>query len=155
MKFLIGMGSHTMSDDAIGLRVAEALSSLNFEGVEIGDVGHDALRLIDYFRDKNDEILIVDCVEFGGKPGDYIFFEPAQVESKKAASRLTTHEGDALKAIQMARELGYHLPKIKIMGIQPATMTPGLEISPELAKRFDEYVSVAKGQLMGNASVSS
>ncbi len=143
-RYLIGVGNETMADDGVGPRVAEALSqqarSFGFEAVVIG---HDTVGTLAYFQDDVERIVFVDCVRMGKAPGEWVSFSPEDVETQKALPRLTTHEGDLLRVIELARALGCPMPPITILGVEPAFIGPGLDLSPALQARFDEYVSAA------------
>jgi hydrogenase maturation protease len=143
-RYLIGVGNETMTDDGVGPRVAEALAGqareLGFESVVIG---HDTVGVLAYFDDATDRILFVDCVRMGKAPGEWACFSPDDVETRKTLDRLTTHEGDLLRIIELARQLGCPIPPITILGIEPERIEPGLELSGSLQARFDEYVAAA------------
>lgn len=139
-KYVIGMGNYSKSDDGIGLHLIEKLSSipsLPFIPVEIA---HDILRLQTYFNEDTESILIIDAVKMGLRPGEYKFFSPGDVESKKEVLGFSTHEGDILKIIELSKTLNLYMPNISIMGIEPDVMNIGMNISVGLNERMQEYV---------------
>jgi hydrogenase maturation protease len=144
LRYIIGIGNYSMADDGIGLRIVEhiAQNGLNrgFEAIDIADEG---MRLLFYLDKETEKIVLIDAVELGLPPGDYRLFKPEDVESTKDAKRLTTHEGDVLKVLELARSLGQSIPPITILGIQPEDLNSGMELSPALQKRFAEYLQVA------------
>lgn len=147
-RYLIGIGNETMTDDGVGPRVAEAVSDRACElGFETVIVGHDAVGILAYFDEGTDDILFIDCVRMGKTPGDWACFSPGDVESRKRLDRLTTHEGDLLRIVDMARQLGCPIPPITILGIEPERIEPGLELSDALQSRFDEYAAAAREQM--------
>jgi hydrogenase maturation protease len=147
-RYLIGVGNGTMTDDGVGPRVAEALSHQARElGFEIVISGHDAAGIMAYFEEATERILFVDCVRMGKTPGEWAAFSPEDVESRKTLDRFTTHEGDLLRIIEMGRQLACPIPPMTILGIEPARIEPGLELSPALRARFDEYVAAAVAEM--------
>ncbi|MBI4861720.1 MAG: hypothetical protein HY815_15885 [Candidatus Riflebacteria bacterium] len=48
-----------------------------------------------------------------------------------------------LKVIDLARETGQTVPSIRIIGIEPESVEPGLELSRALRARFEEYIRAA------------
>jgi hypothetical protein len=53
-----------------------------------------------------------------------------------------------LKVIQLGKQLGYPIPPIQIMGIQPESMKAGdMELSPVLRERFAQYLEAAISRL--------
>ncbi|MFH1262936.1 MAG: hydrogenase maturation protease [Pseudomonadota bacterium] len=139
-RYLVGLGNWTMGDDSIGLRVVEEVVRRNldrdFEAVLLPDSG---LNLIDYFRDDTGMIIIVDAVRAGKKPGEHFLFHPDDVTTQKSLDGISTHEGDVLKVIQLAKELGYRIPEIVILGIEPENIGVG-DLSKTIQQRLDEYV---------------
>ena len=147
MKYLVGIGNYIRGDDSIGLRIAEYVSAQGLnEGFEVLDIADNGLNLLGYFEDA-EEMLWIDAVRSGRKPGEFFFFSPDDVESEKKLSARTTHEGDFLQVLRLARQLGYRIPPIVIMGIEPAKMDEGIKLSLELSGRFGEYVEEAVRRL--------
>ena len=144
MRYIIGIGNYSMADDGIGLRIIEhiAQGGLNrgFESIDIADEG---MRLLFYLKEETEKIVLIDAVDLGLPPGEYRLFKPEDVNSTKDVKRLTTHEGDVLKILELARSLGYPIPPITILGIQPGSLKPEMELSPALQKRFSTYLRVA------------
>jgi hydrogenase maturation protease len=147
-RYLIGVGNETMTDDGIGPRVADAVAEhARALGFDIVIIGHDTIGLLSYFDQTTSRLVFVDCVRMGRSPGEWLVFSPDDVVSQKRLDRMTTHEGDLLRIIDMARQLGTAVPPVTILGIEPASVEPGLELSPTLQQRFDEYVQAAVAEM--------
>jgi hydrogenase maturation protease len=144
VRYLIGIGNWSMGDDGVGLRVVERIDrdglARGFEAVEIAD---DGLRLVDYCAPETERIVLVDAVELGLPPGEWRLFRPEEVYTRKPLTGLSTHEGDILKVLDFARKLGYPVPPVVILGIQPEQMEIGMELSETLRGRFEEYIRIA------------
>lgn len=144
MKYLVGMGNYAMGDDGIGLRIiehiAESVNSGSFEAVEAGNNG---MQLLTYFEPGTELIVIADAVKFGGRPGDHIVFSADDVETRKIEGGISTHEGDILKLIGMARDLSLHMPNIRILAVEPLSMEPDAGLSQPLKNNFQEYIKTA------------
>ncbi len=151
MRYIIGVGNASMADDGIGLRVVEHLARRGLEeGFEAAAIADEGTRLLFYLTANTEKIVIVDAVDMGLEPGEYRLFKPEDVETQKTTSRITTHEGDILRVLGLARGLGYPVPPITVLGIQPGSMRPGLELSPALERQFDTYLSVAMEEVVRN-----
>lgn len=148
MRYIIGIGNYSMADDSIGLRIVEhiAQNGLN-RGFESIDIADDGMRLLFYFKEETEKIVLIDAVDMELPPGEYRLFKPEDVESTKDVKRLTTHEGDILRVIEFARGFGYPVPPITILGIQPGNLEPKMELSPTLQQRFDAYLQVVLGEI--------
>jgi hydrogenase maturation protease len=146
MRYVIGVGNAAMGDDGIGPRVAEELAERAAElGFQAILSGHDTAGLLSYFDESTETILFVDSVRMGIAAGEWRLFSPGDVLTRKKLDRLTTHEGDLLRLMELARAVGCPIPAIAILGIEPERLEPGLEISATLEARFDEYLDAAIG----------
>jgi hydrogenase maturation protease len=144
LRYIIGIGNYSMADDSVGLRIVEHIAQHGLDrGFEAIDLADEGIRLLFYLHEETEKIVLVDAVDLGLPPGEYRLFKPEDVESTKDLERLTTHESDILAILQFARSLGYRLPPITIVGIQPGDLSPRLELSPALQTRFDTYLRVA------------
>ena len=150
MRYLIGVGTYTGFDDSVGLRLIEHIVENGLEqGFRAIDLSSNTLNLLDYLERPTEHLLIVDSARMGRKPGEFEFFKPEDVETKKELTGLTTHEGDLLKVLEFARRLGYHIPPITFMGIEPEAIKSEMGISQALAKRLPEYAQAAVRRCLG------
>jgi hydrogenase maturation protease len=144
LRYIIGIGNYSMADDSIGLRIVQNLVQNGLDkGFEAIDIADEGMRLLFYLKHETEKIVLIDAVDLGLAAGEYRLFEPKNVETTKETGGLTTHEGDILKILEFARNLGYPIPPLIILGIQPGNLGPGMELSPALQERFDIYLKVA------------
>ena len=144
LRYLIGVGTYAAFDDSIGLRIVELIAEGGLEqGFRAIDLSGNTVNLLNYLEPDTEHILIVDGAKMGRKAGEYEFFKPEDVETKKELSGLSTHEGDLLKVLELARQLKYPIPPITFMGIEPETIKNEMGLSAALQARLDEYVSAA------------
>jgi len=133
-----------MADDGVGLRIVEEIARRGLErGFEAVAVADEGTRLLFYITRDTEKIVLVDAVDLGLPPGDCRLFKPEDVETRKTGPGVSTHEGDILKVLALARHLGNPLPPITILGIQPGLLGPGLELSAALEARFETYLETA------------
>ena len=146
MRYLIGTGSYTGFDDSIGLRVAETIGEDGVDhGFRVIELGGNLLDLIHYLDSGAEAVLIVDSARMGMAPGEYAFFGPDEVESRKQLAGFSTHEADLLKVLELAASLGRQLPTVTILGIEPEEIRAEIGLSTTLASRLGEYVQAALG----------
>jgi len=144
MRYLVGIGNYMMGDDGIGPRIAEYIADHNLNsGFEVLDLCDNGLNLLGYFAEDTDVMLWVDCVRMGCNPGEYRFFTPEQVQSSKLLAQRTTHEGDLLRVLELAKAAGYPIPAIEVMGIEPEQVKQGEPLSVTLKNNFKTYVDEA------------
>ncbi len=131
-------------DDAVGPRVVEhvVVNGLD-DGFEAVDLSTDAMSLVAYLDDDTEALLVVDAAYLGLAPGEYRIFSPDEVETQKQLGGLTTHEGDVLKVLDVAREAGYPIPRVAVMGIEPQDLEGEMTLSACLAERVPQYAAAA------------
>jgi hydrogenase maturation protease len=143
-RWIIGLGNHTMADDAVGLRIAEAIA----QGHPSADYGVDCLpdsgiRLLDFFTTETEKVILIDAMSAGKAPGEFFFFGPDDVNNWKRLANRSTHEGDLLSVIRLGSEMGLPLPRIVIMGIEPREIECRIGLSDLLQSRLSSYVEAA------------
>ena len=137
-------------DDAVGPRVIEHVVANGLDrGFVAVDLSTDALSLVAYLNVDTEAVLVVDAAHLGLAPGDFRFFSPDEVETQKELSGLTTHEGDVLKVVELARGAGYPIPPLAVMGIEPCEMGDGMTLSERLEERLPAYAAAAIDHLAG------
>lgn len=145
MRYLIGVGTYSGFDDSIGLRVAEAVVERGLDcGFRVIDLGGTLLDAAHYLNAETEWVLFVDSAHMGLAPGEFAFFTPEQVESRKSLAGLSTHEADLFQVLDLARSLG-EVPPVWIMGIEPESVREEIGLSAALESRFQEYVAAAVG----------
>jgi len=150
---VIGLGNTIMSDEGIGVRVAQQLSSFSAEFpqvsfVDAGTGGMSILHLISGI----DKAIFVDCAKMGQQPGTIRKFTPQEIKTTKVLAHQSLHEADLIKIIDLAKQLDQCPAEITIFGIEPQTVEPGCELSETLAGRFDEYVTMIRQELAKTTS---
>jgi hydrogenase maturation protease len=141
MRYVLGLGNYAMGDDSIGLRIVEHLEDNDLtNGFEAVEIGNNGLNVLTYFEDETERIVVVDAADFGATPGEWTCFSPDEVESHKVVGNISTHEGDILKLIELARQIDQPIPPIRVVAIQPANMSMADDLSPELESNFTQYV---------------
>jgi hydrogenase maturation protease len=144
VRYLVGIGNYYGLDDSIGLRVAEAIGERGLDrDFRAVDLGGNLLDLAHYLGAEVEQVLIVDSARMGSAPGEFAFFTPADVTSRKHMAGFSTHEGDLLKVLEFAASVGGPLAPVTILGIEPAEVGDEPGLSAQLAERFDEYVDAA------------
>ncbi|MBL7076363.1 MAG: hydrogenase maturation protease [Kiritimatiellae bacterium] len=150
MKYLLGLGNYAMGDDSVGLRIVEHIAEQGLDdGFEAVEVGNNGMLVLTYFNEDTDLLVVVDAVHYGGAPGEFTVFTPDEVQTHKVTGGISTHEGDILRLIELAKQIDQPIPPIKIFAIQPASMDVDQGLSPELEERFQEYVLAVLHEMRG------
>ncbi len=140
-----------MYDDSIGLRIIEHIAEndlLNdFDQVEAIDLSANVLNLFSYLAETTEKIIIVDTAMMGKAPGEYVFFFPDDVVTEKKLQNFSTHEGDILKVLKLAKDTHHNIPKIEFMGIEPELIKPDCGLSETLKNKIHDYSIAALNRL--------
>jgi len=144
MRYLAGIGTYYGFDDSIGLRVAEAVSEAGLDcGFRVLDLGGNVLDLVHHLGSDTRSVLVVDAARMGLAPGEFALFAPEQAATRKELAGVSTHEGDLMRVLALAEVHSGRRPPVTVLGIEPAEIRAELGLSPELERRFDEYVCAA------------
>jgi len=150
VRYLIGLGNYLAGDDGVGVHVVEHVVA---EGLDRGftalDLATNALDLVAYLGPDTEAVLVVDAAYLGLEPGEFRIFSPDEVETQKELAGFSTHEGDPLKVVELARAMGYPIPALAVMGIEPCRVEHGTELSERLRGRLAEYAAAAIERLAG------
>ena len=144
MKYIFGLGNYSMFDDSIGIRVIEHISENNLEdeSFRVIDLSANPINLFSYLTEDLEAFLIVDTALFDDcKYGETKSFGINDVISQKKNLHISSHEGDIIQTIIMAKELEYPLPdssKIRFLGIKPELIKDEFGISKSL-DNLQEY----------------
>lgn len=142
MRYIIGIGNYSMFDDSIGIRIVEHIYEHELDkDFSAIDLSSNSLNLFTYLNEETEQILLIDSLKEGKNPGNFIFFKPEDVSSKKQGLNISTHEGDIIKVIELAKTMNYYIPPISIMGIEAAIIKNGFGLSETLKKNFQTYVN--------------
>ncbi|MHC4873877.1 MAG: hydrogenase maturation protease [Planctomycetota bacterium] len=138
-RYIIGLGNYAKQDDGVGLRIIEQIIDNNLDdGFTAIEARNDGLSILNYFTDET-----VDCALVGLEPGHYMIFDIEDATSQKQVEGISTHEGDIMKIAEMGKKLGYTVPPIKVLAVQPDKLEMEMELSDTLNARLSEYVDAA------------
>ncbi len=130
---VIGLGSTHRGDDAAGLEVARRLA-------DRGAVAHggDPLAIIELMRGA-DEVVLVDAMRSGESPGTTTSFDVG-ASSLPQASFVSSHAMGVAEAVELARSLGLLPERVRVIGIEAATLEIGAAMSLPVAAAVERLV---------------
>jgi hydrogenase maturation protease len=146
---LIGLGNILLTDEGVGVHVVNIIKERYYFSpeVEVVDGGTLGLDLLPLFEGR-EKVLFIDAVTFRKEPGHIGVLEDDEIPSNLSNKLSVHHIGlpDLLCAAQMK---GIMPPKTILIGIQPETIRPGLEISDTLRSKIDEVIGIVIKILKG------
>ena len=139
---VLGVGNILLSDEGVGIRVIEQLQRdyhfpENIELIDGGTLGH---GLIDVLRGRQ-RVLVIDAVKTDGPPGAIYRFSGKDLAPARGNLNSVHDIGvsEALFFLSLKEELP---PDIEFYGIQPKSLTPSLELSPEVSAAAQKVVAM-------------
>jgi hydrogenase maturation protease len=118
---IIGLGNPLVSDDSVGLRVAEELKTrlAGRPDVEVSEDYWGGLRLMERMIGF-DRAIVVDAIQTGATPGTIHLLTPDGIPTQRSAS---AHDVNLSTALEFGRQAGARLPlnsRIQLVGIEAA-----------------------------------
>lgn len=148
---VLGLGNPILSDDSVGLRVAEELEGgLDQPGVTFVATSTGGLGLLDLLSGY-DKAIIIDAIQsVGGKVGQVYRLEPHELDTTWHAA--SPHDVNFATALELGKRLGLPLPgEIVIFAIEVAdTSTFGEECTPEVKQAIPSCVEMIIQELDGD-----
>jgi hydrogenase maturation protease len=138
-----GIGNVFLGDDAFGVEVAQRLAETQVPaGVEVLDVGIRGVHLAYQLMDGYEELLLVDAVSRGDRPGTVTVIEPAVDDD--AAEPLDPHRLEPGALLASLRTLGALPPRVLVIGCEPADLGDGMGLSPTVGHAVAPAINVVR-----------
>jgi hydrogenase maturation protease len=139
---VLGIGNLLMRDDAVGVRLMEAVRDGRPWGddVEFVDGGAGGLALLDLIEAAS-RLVVFDAAAMNLPAGEYRILQPDRVRCE-TAGRISLHEAPFIETLHLAKQF-FRAPETTLFAVQPALVQRGLTLSDELAAAFDTLVPPA------------
>ena len=133
MKVLVaGIGNIFFGDDGFGVAVVQHLDAATLPpGVRVTDYGIRGVHLAFDLLDGYDALVLIDAMELGEAPGTLVTFVP-DVDSVDA-SMADAHSMSPAVVLGLLAGLGGRVPRVIVIGCQPATTEEHLGLSEHVA----------------------
>jgi len=143
---VLGVGNVLMGDEGVGVRAAEALRGRVPDGVRVVEAGALGLELLAEFEAAS-RLLILDCVDAGMPAGRVLRLRDAGITGspRPNSPHLSPHELGVGDLLSLAALHSKAPEEVVVLGVQPASVAPGLELSPEVAAALPRLVREALG----------
>ncbi len=138
---ILGIGNILMQDEGFGVRVVEELTRRYVfpDNVEVLDGGTLGMELMRFIKGAV-RLIIIDAVNGGGAPGDFYHFTKEEVQAY-FKHKVSMHELGIQDVLAAMEVLEQPVPHIVVLGVQPAVIDVGLELSEIVAPRVDYVVN--------------
>jgi hydrogenase maturation protease len=130
---VIGVGNLLLSDDGVGIHAIRRLRGNSrvrsmVRLIDGGTVGTDLLAEVSGCE----KLLILDAVDAGLPPGNTIWMDFSGPDPQKIDTR-NAHQSGIPGLLDDLRLLGLAPSQVVLVGVQPAAMGLGTQLSPEVA----------------------
>ncbi|MCS6881535.1 MAG: HyaD/HybD family hydrogenase maturation endopeptidase [Oscillochloridaceae bacterium] len=144
---VLGLGNLLLSDEGIGVHVVQRLSQRYQvpEQVQILDGGTLGLGLLPYLQGVT-HLLVIDAIEAGQPPGAVVRLEGEEIPAA-LAHKMSMHQVGLQELLALSQLSGDIPAHIVLIGVQPASLEPGLEPSPLIAALLDTLADRVAGEL--------
>lgn len=154
-----GVGNIFLGDDGFGVEVVRRLAREPLPPpVKVVDFGIRSLHLAYALLEPIDLLLVVDTVLRDGPPGSLYLLEvnaavggPAALDGRSAGP----HGTDLASALAAAGAMGARLPRMLLVGCQPARLDEEMGLSPEVERAVEPALamvrSILEQELVGTA----
>lgn len=147
----MGLGNPILSDDSVGIRVAEALQSrFNQEDITVMETSLAGLNMLDLLADY-DRAIIIDAIKtVRGRVGQIYRLEPEAFAATQHTAN--PHDVNFATALELGKRLALPLPQqITIFAIEVAdTTTFSEECTPDVRQAIPVCVKMILEELQGN-----
>ena len=134
---VIGIGNRWRSDDGVGVRTIDALEALGARDADLLRLDGEPTRIVSAWAGRPC-VVVIDAIRTGVSPGTVHHIGVDQVPD--AASEASSHGGGLAAAVALGRALDARPDRIVLLGVEPATVDHGPELSPPVASSLDVVV---------------
>ena len=113
--------------------------------MEIIDGGTDP-DMVTCIGEDVEKLIIIDAASAGDKPGTIYRFDIEDLESGPPDS-LSLHQIGIVDSIKMMSLIGKRPKSVTVIGIEPATVDFGLELSSEVKERLPRIIDIVLDEL--------
>jgi hydrogenase maturation protease len=150
---VLGIGNTLMGDEGVGVRVVRELASAADglpEDARLMDGGTLGLDLLPFLEDAR-AVLFIDAMEAGATPGSVFVLRGAELEAR-LNGKLSAHQVGVGDLVAVARLRGTLPRHTSFVGVQPAEVDVGLDLSGPVAAALPELMQTSRAEIAALAS---
>ncbi len=141
-----GIGNTLLQDEGVGVHVLRELKNVPLPpSVELIEGGTMLLDFLFQLQEAR-QVILIDAVKADGPPGSIYLVEGKELLQGEADHPLSLHQVGAVQVLQILA-LEKDPPPCLIIGIEPASLKWGMELSEILRGRMPEILQVVQDQI--------
>lgn len=137
---IMGIGNWLSTDDGVGVHAAQSLAQDPPPGTLVVDAGTDVLSALSFLENAA-RVLLIDAVQCGSEPGTVRRFTESDLLQPE---RIHTAHTVNLLASRHLLPPGADWPEFLILGVEPASMTYGMDLSPAVAAALQHVTRLSR-----------
>ena len=142
---IMGIGNILLRDEGVGVRVIEAMQGMDLpDDVELVDAGTAGADLVDIVADRR-KVIVVDGIQGQAEPGT-VFRMRTEDLLPQEGEAISLHQLGLAESLAMARQLGCAPEDTVVFGIQPGEISPGLELTAEVARVVPKVIEAVMAE---------
>jgi len=143
---VLGVGNLLLSDEGVGVHVAQRMMTMDMPPeVRVVEGGTDGFGLVNVITEA-DRMILIDAVKGGGQPGSIYRFEIEDCPPYPDIFKTSVHQISILEVINLSSFIG-STPRTTIIGIEPASLEMGMELSPVVAAKVPRVIQMIKEEV--------
>lgn len=144
---VLGIGNVLLQDEGAGVRALEVFQKRYGvpDGVELLDGGTSGIELLQHIQGR-DHLIIIDAVKGGNPPGAVIRLAGDEVPAL-FRRKISPHQLGIADVLAAAHLTGAMPGGVVLLGIEPASMDTGIELSPVVAESLGNVAQLVAREL--------
>jgi len=148
---VLGVGNLLLSDEGVGVHVAQRMMTMDMPPeVQVVEGGTDGFGLVNVITEA-DRMILIDAVKGGGQPGSIYRFEIEDCPPYPDIFKTSVHQISILEVIHLSSLIG-STPRTTIIGIEPACVEMGMELSPPVAAKIPKIIQMIEEEVEASLS---
>jgi hydrogenase maturation protease len=149
---VLGLGNLLLRDEGVGVHVAQAMQSLKLPaGVEVLDGATAGLDLLDIVAHRR-KVIVIDALDGDYPPGTVVRLTCRDLAPRGDAV-VSLHGLALFEVLKLGERLGLSPAEVVILGVKPANLDYGLELSAELSCLLPRIINLVLDEIEAREGV--
>jgi hydrogenase maturation protease len=151
---VVGVGNTLLADEGVGVHVANILQTMPLPAhVRAMECGTNFMAIAPHLQGVR-KVVIIDAVRGGSTPGTLYRLAYEDLERAPGAVRFA-HQVNLLSSLRLLRvaEPGFRDAEVVLFGVEPRSVAPGLEMSPDVRAALPRVVEAVCAELSARCSL--